>query len=71
MSREPEFTKLNFLSVQVCVPAEFTDDQVEGFANDGHPTGITSRWTVYKDGPDLERATCLEREDCVHIVLTC
>lgn len=66
---KPEFVRFSLLWVQVCVPADFTDAQVEQFANSEHPTGISSTWQIQRLDP--VRADCHERADCVHLVLTC
>lgn len=63
-------------SIQVCVPAEASDAEVEEFANSQHPTGIDSPWRIRRAGdPALagapERNQCASREGCVHIVLDC
>jgi hypothetical protein len=73
---KPEVVRHGLVGMQVCVPADFTDEQVETFANDDTPTGISSRWRVAKHGHDVlagsdERVTCEQRSGCVHLVLTC
>lgn len=73
---EPEILRISIFSLQVCVPGSFTDKQVEEFANDAAPTGISSGWGIRKEGEeslkgDPERNPCDTREGCVHIVLDC
>lgn len=72
----PEITRRGLLDMQVCVPARFTDEQVEQFANDNNPTGIESQWSIRREGdPHLagaaERVPCEQRAGCVHIMLDC
>lgn len=74
--RQPALLRVSLLSMQVCVPDDFTDEEVEGFANSIQPTGISSRWAIRKAGDkslsgDPERNPCAEREGCVHIMLDC
>lgn len=69
-------TLRGFLDMQVCVPAEWLDEQAEEFANIQNPTGIGSRWSMKHDGdPTLsgcsERVCCEERDGYVHIMLSC
>lgn len=73
---KPEVVRSGLVVMQVCVPADFTDEQVETFANDDTPTGISSHWRVAKQGHDVlagsdERVACEQRSGCVHLVLTC
>jgi len=71
-----EVTRIGLCSLQVCVPKNYTDQQVTDFANRDSPTGISSKWIIRKEGnPDLqndpERQQCNERPDFVHIMLDC
>lgn len=73
---KPEITKSGLLSMQVCVPAEYTDEQAEAFANTENPAGTRSGWVMRHTGdPALagcaERVPCEQREGCVHIMLDC
>lgn len=73
---EPEITKTSLLSMQVCVPESWPDEQVEEYANTSNPAGTTQGWVMRHDGdPALagcdERVPCSEREGCVHIMLDC
>lgn len=65
----PEIVRTSLLWIQVCVPENFTDSQVEAFANSEHPTGIRSNWTIEQSAPI--RCKCEERAGCVHLVLNC
>lgn len=69
-------TRMALASMQVCVPAESSDEEVEQFANSSHPTGIESRWAIRREGDAAllgspERNPCEARAGCVHIMLDC
>jgi hypothetical protein len=69
----PVVTKYGMLDMQVCVPADWSDEQAVAFAETEYPSG-TNGWRVRKAGdPDLsgdpERNPCALRVGCVHIVL--
>lgn len=72
----PEVVKVSLLDMQVCVPADWTDEQVTDYANSASPTGIRSDWAIRKEGSEYlqgapERCPCDDREGCVHISLDC
>lgn len=74
MSEEAQVTKMGALSMQVCVPADWTDEQVKTFADEENLCGTTHGWCVRKDGSDLlgnarERVPCEKRDGFVHIML--
>lgn len=76
MNEKPEVTRHSLLGMQVCVPLDYTDAQVEDFANMNNPTGIESRWTIRRQGdPALsgcdERVQCEQRTGFVHVMLNC
>jgi len=69
-----QVTKYGFLDMQVCVPAEWSDEQAVSFAEAQYPCGTTHGWRIRREGdPDLsgssERACCAERSGFVHIML--
>lgn len=69
-----EVTRRGALSMQVCVPTDWTDDQVKEFANRENLCGTTGGWFVRKDGDkalngDPERMPCEGRAGHVHIML--
>ncbi len=84
-SKDAVTTLLGLCSLGVRVPKEWTDEQVEQFANEKEPTGISSRWTIKRQAEydkDLaegsieesaahERVQCLERPDFCHLLLYC
>jgi len=70
----PEVTKIGFLDMQVCVPADFTDDQVIEFAESKNPCGTEYGWHIRREGSPLlsgspERNACSKRDGFVHIML--
>lgn len=74
MAHKPEVTKRSFLSMQVCVPENWTDEQVAEFAEADYPCGTTGGWRIRKEGDPAcngypERNPCEDREGCVHIML--
>ncbi len=67
-------TRRGFLDMQVCVPKEWTDEQVTEFAEKENPAGTTGGWEIRKQGSKWlagadERATCTTHSDRVHITL--
>ena len=70
------FTKTAPLSVQVCVPKDYTDEQVTSFANRAAASGTEQGWQIRREGDPLlrgdpERVPCHKYGGCVHIVLDC
>jgi hypothetical protein len=60
--------------MQVCVPKDWTDEQVKEFADRMNPCGTTGGWFIRKEGSeylkgDPERRTCNDKVGFVHIVL--
>lgn len=73
---KPQVTKTSMLSMQVCVPSSFSDDQVTEFANAENLAGTQNGWTIRREGDKAlmgrpERVPCDERCGCVHIMLDC
>ena len=62
----PETIKRKGLSVQVCVPADWTDEEVKSFADRDTLCGTESGWHI---DHGLGRVNCGERVGCVHVVL--
>lgn len=72
--QKPEVTRVEILDMQVCVPEDWTDVQVEEFANKENFCGTENGWRIRKEGSELldgspERNPCSERNGCVHITL--
>lgn len=71
-----QVTRAGLLGMQVCVPKDWTDDQVEGFANSENPTGIESKWRIRRKGDEAlagcdERVQCEQLESHCHVMLDC
>jgi len=71
---KPEVTHHGALDMQVCVPKDWSDEQVKEFAERKYPCGTTLGWVIRKEGhPYLigqrERVTCEGQEDFVHVML--
>ena len=74
MTPTPAIVKHGLLSLQVCVPADWTDAQIVEFANAAQPCGTTLGWSICRAGDpalggDPERAACLEHDAHVHVML--
>ena len=70
----PTVTIRGFFDMQVCVPKNWTDEQVLEFADAENPTGTERGWHIRREGSELlkgqpERRPCDERKDFVHIML--
>lgn len=71
---KPNITKASLLDMQVCVPKEWDDAEVEAFAERENPCGTQAGWQIRKEGHprlsgDPERVSCDERPNYVHIML--
>jgi len=71
---KPEVIGTNLLAVKVCVPDEWTDEQIKSFTDIEHPCGTENGWFVRKEGdPGLQgtpdRIPCAERKGFVHVTL--
>lgn len=69
-----EVTKIWCLSMQVCVPENWTDEEVIAFAEKENPCGTENGWFIRKQGHELlagadERVVCTGRTGHVHIML--
>ena len=67
-------TKHGLLDMQVCVPKEWTDEQVIEFAEQKYPCGTTNGWQVRREGDEAlagspERVECAQDPNSVHIML--
>ncbi len=61
-------TKTGALSMQVCVPPDWDDEQVIAFAEGKNPCGTTNGWFIRKHGQP-ERGLCSKNNGNVHIML--
>jgi hypothetical protein len=73
---EPNVPRRGLLDLQVCVPVEYTDEQIEQFANAAEPTGIESSWHMRSaDDPAQAgapiRVPCTKHPENVHVMLSC
>jgi len=64
------------LDMQVCVPAEWSDEAVVAFANSENPSGTEGGWHIRRAGDPLlkgqpERNPCGGFEGFVHLMLDC
>jgi hypothetical protein len=60
------------LSIHVCVPAEWTDEQIDAYIH-AQPCGTTNGWRMRHDGENT-RVKCSgadARPDYVHVVGEC
>lgn len=69
-----EVTRRGALDMQVCVPKDWTDEQVKAFADRENLCGTENGWFIRKEGdPALrnakERVQCDGRSYYVHIML--
>lgn len=70
----PQVVRVGGFSIQVCVPATWTDDQVKDFADRENLCGTTNGWQIRREGDEAlagaaERVPCQLRADCVHVML--
>ena len=67
-------TRRGIFDMQVCVPVDWTDEQVKEFANRANMCGTSNGWCIRREG-DLALAGAPERVSCeklpnhVHIML--
>ena len=70
---KPEITKRGALDMQVCVPADWTDEQIKEFADANNLCGTSDGWHVRKQADyrveAKERQPCHDRPGFVHIML--
>lgn len=69
-----EITKRGALDCQVCVPADWTDEQVKSFADRHNLCGTEYGWHIRRQGDEAlkgcdERVQCESRPGHVHIML--
>lgn len=67
-------TNFGLLDTQVCVPKDWTDEQVKAFADHENPCGTENGWSIRRAGdPALsgcsERVQCAYNADHVHVML--
>lgn len=67
-------TRRGMLDCQVCVPKDWSDDQVKSFADKANPCGTECGWSIRREGDkalsgDPERVPCEQRDGFIHIML--
>lgn len=73
-AEQPQVLRMSIFDVQVCVPREWSDDQVRSFTELECPCGTSNGWFIRKQGDKAlaganERVACAQREGFVHIML--
>jgi hypothetical protein len=73
---EAMITYIGLFDMRVCVPWEWTDEEVTAFANEEHLCGTTKGWTIRKQSDydekgfdSKERVQCEEIKENCHIML--
>jgi len=71
---KPEIVYIGLFDMQVCVPKEFSDEEVLDFANTEHICGTTKGWTIRRQGSKRlsgtdERVECARSPENCHIML--
>lgn len=76
--QQPEVIRQGIASLQVCVPYDWTDEQIVEFANRRQMTGLDHGWSIRRQGDpalkgDAERVCCAdtERVGFCHVMLSC
>jgi hypothetical protein len=69
-----EVSRMGIFDMQVCVPWEWTDTEVEVFAEHEYPCGTQAGWQIRKNGSSLlagdsERVQCEKYPHRCHIML--
>lgn len=70
----PEVTVKKLLAMQVCVPSDWSDEQVRAFAEGKNPCGTKCGWQIRREGSESlagapERQPCADRTGFVHVML--
>lgn len=64
----PVVTRAGAFDMQVCIPADRTDDAIRTFAEAENPSGTMNGWQIRRAG-DPERRPCHDRAGYVHVML--
>lgn len=67
-------TRRGALDMQVCVPADWTDEQAKAFADRENACGTENGWFIRRAGDEAlagapERRPCADRPNFAHIML--
>ncbi len=69
---DPIIVRAGLLTIQCCVPKEYTDQQIIEFAERHNPCGTQHGWSVRKEGNCFnspERVECTKHKENVHVLL--
>ncbi len=74
MKGTPTVTMTCLFGVQICVPSDWTDEQVLELAEKEYPCGTEDGWRIRREGSPLldgqpERVQCADDPGMVHIML--
>jgi len=69
-----QVTRYGTLDMQVCVPADWSDAQIQEFAEREYPCGTKNGWSIRRHGDSAlagasERVPCRKFPGYVHIML--
>lgn len=73
---QPSIIRTSLLTIQVCIPETWNDEQIIEYVNTTYPSGTKNGWMIVKEGDDLlaghnERVRCSQYSNYVHVLLTC
>ena len=71
----PEVMVKGILGMRLCVPDDWTDEQIIQFAEKENPAGTSNGWYIAEKGDTAfdgasARIKCEDRENYVHLVVT-
>ena len=74
MDEKPVVTRMTVLSMQVCIPEDWNDEQIVAFAENENPCGTSAGWVIIRQGDKRLQGTdarvqCVERPTFVHVCL--
>jgi hypothetical protein len=68
-----EIIRRGLFAIQVCVPKDWTDQQIIEFAEEANPCGTERGWQIRRyleeEANYQERGQCMDHENHVHLVL--
>ena len=69
----PQVTRTGALDMQVCVPEDWTDEQIRVFANEQNLCGTVNGWQIRTDAESLAgapyRNPCANGNGMIHVTL--
>lgn len=71
---EPNLVRCSVFFIQICVPKEYTDEEVITAAEKLNPSGTHRGWRIAKQGSEPlnggdERCQCEKHKENVHVTL--